>query len=118
MCTPVKDPLSLRVHFTVTQEETLKKYIEFCSAIECQGRSGGKSAGRVLKQVHIPLEDLSAQSVFVVRLLLTRAGDAVLGLCGARAQPVQSPTILCIINVVFKEELFHSEESHASEQRV
>lgn len=52
-----------------------------------------------------PLEDLSAQSVLVVRLLLARAGDAVLGLAGPRAQAVQSPTILCVINVVFEEKL-------------
>lgn len=64
-----------------------------------------ESAGWVLKQVRTPLEDLSAQSVLVVRLLLARAGDAVLGLGGARAQAVQSPTILCVINVVFKEKL-------------
>lgn len=80
--------------------------------------TGGKSAGWVLKQVRTPFEDPSAQSVLVVRLLLARAGDAVLGLAGARAQAVQSPTILCIINVVFKEKLFHPEESHAGEQRV
>lgn len=43
--------------------------------------------------------------MLVVRLLLARAGDAVLGLGGARAQAVQSPTILCIINVVFEEKL-------------
>lgn len=55
--------------------------------------------------MRIPLEDSSAQSVLVVRLLLARAGDAVLGLAGARTQAVQSPTILCIINVVFEEKL-------------
>lgn len=82
------------------------------------GDDGGKSAGRVLKQVHAPLEDSSAQSVLVVRLLLARAGNAVLGLAGARAKAVQSPTILCVINVVFKEKLFHPEERHAGEQRV
>ncbi len=105
MSEPVKDPLTLWVHFTVTQEENLKKYILSCSGVECWGRSEGKSAGWVLKQVRNPLEDLSAQSVLVVRLLLARAGDAVLGLAGARAQAVQSPTILCIINVVFEEKL-------------
>lgn len=44
-------------------------------------------------------------SVLVVRLLRSRAGQAVLGLAGARAQAVQSPTVLCIINVVLKEKL-------------
>ena len=58
-----------------------------------------------LKQVRTPLEDLSAQSVLVVRLLLARAGDAVLGLAGARSQAVQSPTILCVVDVVFEEKL-------------
>lgn len=66
---------------------------------------GEESAGWVLKQVRVPLERLSAQSVLVVRFLLARAGDAVLGLAGARTQAVQSPTILCIVNVVFKEKL-------------
>ena len=66
---------------------------------------GEESAGWVLKQVRVPLERLSAQSVLVVCFLLTRAGDAVLGLAGARAQAVQSPTILCVVNVVFEEKL-------------
>lgn len=96
-------------------------------------------------------------SVLVVRLLRSRAGQAVLGLAGARTQAVQSPTVLSIIDVVLKEKLkenksfkhfqlnfdfflggdkvqelykcdvtpslcgcylFHSEESHAGEQRV
>lgn len=54
-------------------------------------------------QLH--LKTLSAQSVLVVRFLLARAGDAVLGLAGARAQAVQSPTILGVINVVLEEKL-------------
>lgn len=44
-------------------------------------------------------------SVLVVRLLCSGAGQAVLGLAGARAQAVQSPAILCVINVVLKEKL-------------
>lgn len=44
-------------------------------------------------------------SVLVVRLLLARAGDSILGLAGARAQPVQSPTILCVVDVVLKKKL-------------
>ena len=78
-----------------------KERLSFC-LVEGDQR---ESAGWVLKQVRIPLEDLSAQSVLVVRLLLARAGNAILGLGGAWAQAVQSPTILCVINVVFKEKL-------------
>lgn len=63
------------------------------------------SAGWVLKQVHVPLGGSSARSVLVVGLLLARAGDGVLGLGGARAQAVQSPTILCVVDVVFEEKL-------------
>lgn len=44
-------------------------------------------------------------SVLVVRLLRSRAGQAVLGLAGTRAQAVQSPTVFCIVDVVFKEKL-------------
>lgn len=47
----------------------------------------------------------SAQSVLVVGLLLARAGDAVLGLAGARAQAVQSPAVLGVIDVVLEEKL-------------
>lgn len=63
------------------------------------------SAGWVLKQVHVPLGGSSARSVLVVGLLLARAGDGVLGLGGARAEAVQSPTILCVVDVVFEEKL-------------
>lgn len=99
-----------RIH--CRQKENLN-VLSFC--FECWGRSGGnKSAGWVffflLKQVRNPLEESSAQSVLVVRLLLARAGDAVLGLGWARAQAVQSPTILCVVNVVFKEELNEIEQ--------
>lgn len=69
------------------------------------GRVEGRSAGWVLKQVRVPLEESSARSVLVVGLLLARAGDTVLGLGGAGAQAVQSPTILCVVDVVFKEKL-------------
>lgn len=55
-------------------------------------------------QLHLKTEE-SAQSVLVVRFFLARAGDAVLGLAGARAQAVQSPTILGVINVVLEEKL-------------
>lgn len=44
-------------------------------------------------------------SVLVVRLLRSGAGQSVLGLAGARAQAIQSPTVLCIIDVVLKEKL-------------
>lgn len=58
-----------------------------------------------LKQVRIALEGPCRRSVLVVGFFLGRAGDAVLRLAGARAQAVQSPTILCVVNVVFKEKL-------------
>lgn len=67
---------------------------------------GGKSAGRVLKQVRVSTWRCErAQSVLVVGLLLTRAGDAVLRLSGAGAQAVQSPTILSVVDVVLEEKL-------------
>lgn len=54
------------------------------------------------------LKASSACSVFVVGLLLARAGDAVLWLGGARAQAVQPPAVLCVVNVVLKEKLQES----------
>lgn len=55
--------------------------------------------------VLLHLKAASARSVLVVGLLLARAGDAVLRLAGTRAEAVQSPTVLCIVDVVLKEKL-------------
>jgi len=43
--------------------------------------------------------------VLVVRLLLARAGQPVLGLRGARAQAVQTAAVLSVVDVVFEEKL-------------
>lgn len=76
------------------------------------GESEGASAGRlafpllVLKQVHVPLgEPGPLGSVLVVGLLRPRAGQAVLGLAGARAQAVQPPAVLGVVDVVLEEKL-------------
>lgn len=55
--------------------------------------------------VLLHLKAASARSVLVVGLLLARAGDAVLRLAGTRAQAVQSPTVLCVVDVVLEEKL-------------
>ena len=47
----------------------------------------------------------AAGSVFVVGLLLGRGGNAVLVLGRAGPQPVQAPTVLCVVDVVFKKQL-------------
>lgn len=65
-----------------------------------------ESAGQVFKtSVLLHLKAASARSVFVVGLLLARAGDAVLWLGGARAQAVQAPAVLGVVDVVLKEKL-------------
>ena len=43
--------------------------------------------------------------MLVVGLFLARAGDAVLGLAGARTQAVQSAAVLGIVDVVLEEKL-------------
>lgn len=58
-----------------------------------------------LKQVRTALEGPCRRSVLAVGVLLAGVGDAVLGLTGARAQAVQSSTILCVVDVIFKEKL-------------
>lgn len=59
-----------------------------------------------LKQVRTPLGEAGPLgSVLVVGLLRPRAGQAVLGLAGARAQAVQPPAVLGVVDVVLEEKL-------------
>lgn len=58
------------------------------------------------KQVHHGLAwAMSWWSVLAVALFLGRVGDAVLALGRAGAQAVQTPAVLGVVDVVFKEQL-------------
>lgn len=51
-------------------------------------------------------------------LLLGRVHILILLLGHTRAQAIEPPTVLGIINTVLKKQLFHPEERHACQQRV
>lgn len=66
----------------------------------CFSAAPFKTSVRATRRARPPLG-----SVLVVGLLRPRAGQAVLGLAGARAQAVQPPAVLGVVDVVLEEKL-------------